>query len=263
MTNVNKVPMRKVRFMDPSGAVRTGNWTEQGIEFSTETYDQSDVVVLPPCTPTKIINYGHNQKSYVDANEGGGHPDLEEGVEWPETPADIPRQIRAPNTVLAHGDTATIYKEGETNLVYQLELGFVFSKQAKNVSEADAMDYVEGYTCINDITNLEGRYWVGKKTFDSSMAIGPVIASPDELPEDAAAEVRVNGETEMESRVDLIHPVSALIEDITFNRTFEAGDVISTGCIRKSGSLSDGDSIELEIEGIGTLQHDVRIFDMA
>jgi len=90
--------------------------------------------------------------------------------------------------------------------------------------------------------------------------MGPVIATPDEVPEDAAIELRINGETKQQSTVDqFFFSVPELIAEITSYLTLEPGDVISTGTPAGVGPLSDGDHVEVEIAGIGTLEHDVQV----
>lgn len=86
------------------------------------------------------------------------------------------------------------------------------------------------------------------------------MATPDEVPADASVELRVNGETKQSSdRSYLMFDVPTLIEEITTYLTLEPGDVISTGTPEGVGALSDGDTVEVEIEGVGTLEHDVRV----
>jgi 2-keto-4-pentenoate hydratase/2-oxohepta-3-ene-1,7-dioic acid hydratase in catechol pathway len=100
------------------------------------------------------------------------------------------------------------------------------------------------------------------KAFDNAAPMGPVMATPDEVPDDASIELRLNGETQQSSSLDnLIFPVDELIAEITTLMTLEPGDVIATGTPAGVGPLSDGDVVEVEIEGIGTLEHDVTASD--
>jgi len=126
------------------------------------------------------------------------------------------------------------------------------------------MDVVAGYTCLNDITNRDDQEreqnWVRAKAFDNACPIGPNVATPEHVPEDASIECRVNGETKQSSsRDNLIFSVEEIIAEITEYLTLEPGDVIATGTPAGVGPLSDGDTVEVEIEGIGTLKHSVRI----
>jgi len=100
------------------------------------------------------------------------------------------------------------------------------------------------------------------KAFDNAAPLGPVIATPDEVPDDASIELRVNGETKQDATIDQFYfSVSELIAEITEYMTLEPGEVISTGTPAGVGALSDDDHVEVEIEGIGTLEHDVEIPD--
>ena len=101
--------------------------------------------------------------------------------------------------------------------------------------------------------------WYGGKAFDNAAPMGPVVATPDEVPDDASIELRVDGETKQSSSIDqFIFSVPELIAEITTHLTLEPGDVISTGTPAGVGPLSDGDHVAVEIEGIGTLEHDVQ-----
>jgi len=121
------------------------------------------------------------------------------------------------------------------------------------------MDVVEGFTCYNDITDRSGSDWIEIKAFDSAAPVGPVVASPDEVPEDALMTLRVNGEVRQQGRrSEYIHDVVDVVSNFSRHRTLEAGDVLSLGTASGGlDNLADGDAVELEIEGVGTLEHDV------
>jgi 2-keto-4-pentenoate hydratase/2-oxohepta-3-ene-1,7-dioic acid hydratase in catechol pathway len=244
--------MRRVRFRDPAGAVRHGAWTDEGLVFAGETYDPeaADVDVLAPVEPTKLVCVGLN---YVD------HA-AEQDKEVPDRPMFF---LKPPNTVAAHGDTITL-PAGKDRIDWEAELGVVIGEQCRHVDAADAMDVVAGFTCVNDLSNRDDQRreqnWVRGKAFDGAAPLGPVVADPEHVPADAAVTLRVNGETQQASdRSNLAFDVPALIEDVTTYLTLEPGDVISTGTPAGVGPLTDGDSVEVEIEGVGTLRHDVRI----
>ncbi len=98
--------------------------------------------------------------------------------------------------------------------------------------------------------------WIRGKAFDGSAPIGPVVAPPDEVPDDATVELRLNGEVKQQSsRSEFIFSVPEIIEEITTYMTLEPGDIIITGTPAGVGPLSDGDRVEVEIEGVGTLEH--------
>jgi len=256
--------MKRVRFRDTAGNVRGGRWTvEDGepvvtaaagpygrIAFGDESYDPDEVDILPPCEPTKVVCIGRN---YADHAE-------EMDSELPDRPMLF---LKAPNAVASHGKHLTL-PSGKERIDYEAELGVVIGEQCKNVSESDAMDVIAGYTCVNDISNRDDQEkeqnWVRGKAFDNACPIGPLVATPEHVPEDASIELRLNGETKQSSsREHLIFSVPELIAEITSYMTLEPGDVIATGTPEGVGPMEDGDEVEVEIEGIGTLKHSVKI----
>jgi 2-keto-4-pentenoate hydratase/2-oxohepta-3-ene-1,7-dioic acid hydratase in catechol pathway len=241
--------MRHVRFRDEAGSVREGEWTDDGIVFGGRTYDPDDVDVLPPVEPSKIVCIGLN---YADHAE--------------ETDSDIPERpllfLKGPNTVAGHGDTATL-PAGKERVDYEAELGVVIGKQCRNVAEEDVDDVIAGYTCVNDLSNRDDQRkeqnWIRGKAFDNAAPIGPVVADPEHVPDDARIELRQNGEVKQKSTIDnLIYGVPRLVSEITEYVTLEEGDVIATGTTSGVGPMADGDTIEVKIEGVGTLEHYVR-----
>jgi 2-keto-4-pentenoate hydratase/2-oxohepta-3-ene-1,7-dioic acid hydratase in catechol pathway len=242
--------MPTVRFRDPAGSVREGEWHGDAVSFGGETYDLDAVDVLPPCEPNKIVCIGRNYAKHAE----------EFGNEVPDRPLLF---LKPPNTLSSHGDTVTL-PAGKERIDHEAEIAVVIGEAARNVDADDAMDYVEGFTCLDDLSNRddqrEEQNWVRGKAFDNAAPIGPVIAPPEDVPSDADIELRVNGEVEQaSSREHFIFSVPELIEEITTYLTLEPGDVISTGTPSGVGPLSDGDHVAVEVEGVGTLEHDVRI----
>lgn len=239
--------MHRVRFRDPSGSIREGQWTDDGIRFGDEVYEAAEVDILPPTEPSKIVCIGLN---YADHAE--------------ETDSDIPDRpllfLKTPNAVTSHGTQIKLPEKDRVD--YEGELGVVIGTQCRNVDAEDAMDVVAGYTCVNDLSNRDDQRqeqnWVRGKNFDNAAPIGPVIADPEDVPDDASIQLRVNGEAKQESTIsELIFSVPELIEEITKLITLEPGDVISTGTTSGVGPLESGDHVEVDIEGIRTLEHDI------
>ncbi|MFB6139807.1 MAG: fumarylacetoacetate hydrolase family protein [Halosimplex sp.] len=244
--------MRQVRFRDPAGAERTGTYDDGTVRFGGATYDVDEVDVLAPTEPTKIVCVGLNYADHA----------AESGMEVPDRPLLF---LKPPNAVSSHGSTVEL-PAGKETVEWEAELGVVIDSQCKDVDAADAMDVVRGYTCVDDVSNRDDQRveqnWVRGKAFDGAAPMGPVVATPDEVPDDAAIELRVNGETKQSSsREEFIFSVPELIEEITTYMTLEPGDVIITGTPAGVGPLSDGDTVEIEIEGVGTLEHDVTVPD--
>ncbi len=256
--------MKRVRFRDSAGNVRGGRWTvEDGeprvtaaagpygrIAFGDETYAPEEVDVLPPCEPTKVVCVGRNYHSHAD----------ERDEDVPDRPLLF---LKPPNAVASHGGTLTL-PEGKERIDYEAELGVVIGEQCKHVGAAGAMDVVAGFTCVNDVSNRDDQNreqnWVRGKAFDNACPLGPLVATPEHVPADASVELRLNGERRQSgSRDAMIFDVPTLIEEITTYMTLEPGDVIATGTPEGVGPLSDGDTVEVDIEGVGTLRNRIRI----
>ena len=244
----NGIVMHRIRFRDPAGSVRVGNLDDGLVSFGNNQYELEEIDVLPPTEPSKIICVGLN---YIDHAE--------------ETDSEIPDRpllfVKTPNTVASHNSVVKL-PEGKDRIDFEAELGVVIGSQCRNVPSERADEVIAGYTCMNDISNRTDQRveqnWIRGKAFDNAAPMGPVIASPDEVPNDAQITMRVNGEIKQDSTIEnLIFPVSDLIEEITSLISLEPGDVIATGTPAGVGPLSDGDDVEVEIEGIGTLSHQV------
>ena len=247
--DIERLPVYRVRFRDPAGSIRTGTWSHGTVSFADDTYEVEEVDILPPSEPSKIICIGHNYERHVE----------ELGEEMPDRPFLF---LKPPNTYAGHGDEVVLPQELE-RVDHEAELGVVISEQCRRVTAEDAMDVVAGYTAVDDVSNRDDvgsdPALVRVKGFDGAAPVGPVIATPEEVPNDATVKCRVNGETRQSGRLDdLIFPIPDIIEEITRFTTLEAGDVISTGTPEGIGRLADGDHVEVDIEGIPTLEHGVR-----
>jgi 2-keto-4-pentenoate hydratase/2-oxohepta-3-ene-1,7-dioic acid hydratase in catechol pathway len=253
--------MKRVRFRDPAGTVRTGTWVEEDgsvavtgtggqVAFGDRSYDPDEIEVLAPCEPSKIVCIGRNYAKHAD----------ELGNDVPDRPLLF---LKPPNTVASHGSTVTL-PAGKGRIDYEAELGVVIGEQCRHVAAEEAMDVVAGYTCFVDLSNRDDQNqeqnWVRGKAFDNAAPMGPVLATPEHVPDDATIELRQNGERRQHSSLEhLIFPVPELIEEITTYLTLEPGDVIATGTPEGVGPLADGDEVTVEIEGVGRLRHSVTI----
>ncbi|WP_331235889.1 fumarylacetoacetate hydrolase family protein [Natronorarus salvus] len=240
--------MKRVRFKDRAGSTRIGTVTDGEIAAAGATYDLESVDVLPPCEPSKIVCIGRNYVKHAEEMDN----------EVPDRPLLF---LKGPNTLAGHGDTVTL-PAGKERVDHEAEVGVVIGEQCRHVSEADAMDVVAGYTCVNDVSNRDDqrreKNWVRGKAFDGSAPMGPVMATPDEVPDDAVVRTYVNGEVRQDGSLDqLVFSIPELIEEITTYLTLEPGDVIATGTPDGVGPLEDGDEVEIEVGGVGTLRHSV------
>ncbi len=236
--------MRAVRFKDPAGSIRCGVQKEGSIKFADRCYSFDEVDIFPPVEPSKIVCIGLNYEDHAE----------ETGKEIPDRPKLF---LKTPNTLAGHEDTIYLLKDKE-RIDHEAELGVVIGKQCRNVSKEEAMRFVKGYTCVNDLSNRadqrKEQNWVRGKAFDNAAPVGPVLVSPDEVPEDAVIEAKVNDLVKQSSTIDnLVFTVPELIEEITRYLTLEPGDIISTGTPSGVGPISHGDRVEIKIEGIGSL----------
>ncbi len=256
--------MKRVRFRDPAGSIRTGAWIDSAgnpadtetagergtIVFGDRTYDPSEVDILAPCEPSKIVCIGRNYAAHAD----------ERGEEVPDRPLLF---LKGPNAVASHDSDIQLLADKE-RLEYEAELAVIIGEQCRDVEESEAMDVIEGFTCMVDISNRDDQdretNWIRGKAFDNAAPLGPVSADPEHVPDDAAIELYQNGDRKQSSTLEhLIFPIPELIAEITTYMTLEPGDVIATGTPEGVGPLSDGDEITVEIEGVGRLTHTVSI----
>jgi 2-keto-4-pentenoate hydratase/2-oxohepta-3-ene-1,7-dioic acid hydratase in catechol pathway len=240
--------VKRVRFRDRAGSTRIGTVLDGGIEAAGEVHDFDDVNVLAPCEPSKVVCIGRNYAEHA----------AELGNEVPDRPLLF---LKPPNTVAGHGDTITL-PAGKEKVDHEAELGVVIDEQCRHVPEAEAEDVIAGYTCVNDVSNRDDprqeKNCVRGTAFDGAAPMGPVLATPDEVPADAAVRSYVNGEPRQDGPLDqLIFSIPELIAEITTYLTLEPGDVIATGTPEGVGRLEDGDVVEIEVEGVGTLEHSV------
>lgn len=177
-----------------------------------------------------------------------------------------------PTTTLAHPGDAIVHPGTTDELDYECELAIVIGKTAKNVSEDEALNYVLGYTCANDVSARDwqlrfDKQWARGKSFDTFCPLGPVLVTADEIPDPNALQIqtRVNGETLQSSNtLDMIFNCREIIASLSANMTLLPGTVILTGTPEGVGMgrtpqrwLVVGDVCEIEIEKIGVLTNHV------
>jgi 2-keto-4-pentenoate hydratase/2-oxohepta-3-ene-1,7-dioic acid hydratase in catechol pathway len=185
---------------------------------------------------------------------------------------DYPTVFARFNTGLVGHQQPMVRPKTSDDFDYESEMAFVIGKRARHVSEADALDYVAGYTIFNDgsIRDVQLRtpQWTIGKNFDGTGGMGPDFVTADELPpgcEGLRMQGRFNGETVQDTTLsDLIFDVRKLVSLISAAMTLEPGDVISTGTPSGVGLsfkppkfLKPGDVFEIEIEKIGVLRNPI------
>ena len=176
---------------------------------------------------------------------------------------------KAPTAVTGPYDAIPYDAKVSEQIDWEVELAVIIGKNGKNISENEALDYVFGYTVVNDVTarDLQRRHggqWLKGKSLDGACPMGPWIVTRDELdPNNLRVETRVNGIPKQDSNTrHLYFKVPRLIAELSLGMTLEAGDIISTGTppgvgfARKPPEfLKPGDLLETEIEGIGRLEN--------
>jgi 2-keto-4-pentenoate hydratase/2-oxohepta-3-ene-1,7-dioic acid hydratase in catechol pathway len=197
--------------------------------------------------PSKIIGIGTNYRAHA----------LEMGKGVP----DEPLMFLKPRSALVPDGGGIVRPSGYERVDYEGELGVVIGRRARDVSRETALDYVMGFTCVNDVTvrDLQKKdvQFTRAKGFDTFCPLGPrIVAGLD--PSALRLVTRVNGTVKQDSSTsDLIFDVRALIAFCSRHMTLEVGDVISTGTPSGVGNLAIGDRVEVEIEGIGVLHNHV------
>ncbi len=220
-----------------------------GLVPTGESIPLSKCRLLAPAEPSKIVCVGKNY--YDHAVEMG------DGV--PDHPILF---LKGPNVLRAPGEAITA-PDFVTRVDYEGELGVVIGKRARRVKAEEAGDYILGYTCFNDVTarlvQKEDGQWTRAKSMDGFGPCGPWIT--DEVdPADLSITTRLNGQlVQHSSTAQFMHAVPQLIAFISASMTLEPGDLIATGTPAGIGPMKDGDRVEVEIEGIGTLVNTARL----
>lgn len=197
--------------------------------------------------PSKIVAVGLNYRDHAE----------ELKMALPKSPVIF---IKPPTSVIGDGDNI-VYPPGVKELHYEAELGIVMGKKAKDVSKDDAVSYIGGYTCGNDVTargqQREDGQWTRAKSYDTFCPLGPVIVK-DIDPDNLNIKLYLNGEVRQSSNTkNMIFKVPELISFISGIMTLLPGDVILTGTPPGVGEMNRGDTVEVEIEGIGKLKNKV------
>jgi 2-keto-4-pentenoate hydratase/2-oxohepta-3-ene-1,7-dioic acid hydratase in catechol pathway len=264
--------VRIARFQDQTGAVCTGvahgdgSFTyAQGNMFDGSFKDTGKAAtvskLLAPVEPPVVVCIGLNYKKHAD----------ELGLPYPKNPVVF---LKPPNTVTGHGTPIAKPRITE-KMDYEVELAVVIGKPCRDVSVDDALNYVLGYTCANDVSTrdwqkvpeLSGSQWTRSKIFDNFCPLGPVLVTADEIPNPNNLQVKcfVNGEKMQDSSTsDLIFNIQQVVSFCSIGTTLAPGTVIITGTpagVAEGRSpqpwLKPGDHCVVEIEKIGRLENPI------
>jgi 2-keto-4-pentenoate hydratase/2-oxohepta-3-ene-1,7-dioic acid hydratase in catechol pathway len=263
--------MKIIRFQDENGDIRFGSQQENGSVFGLRgnlfseyelTSERAEVrKLLAPLMPSSILCIGLNYH----------HHARESGMMIPKFPVLFMKGI---NAVQNPNDPILIPSHLKSDEVdYECELAVIIGEACKNVSRTNALDYVLGYTCANDVSARDwqiakgGSQWCRGKTFDTFAPLGPCIVTTDEIPNPNELQIRtiLNGEVMQDwNTKDMIFDVPALIEFLSGSTTLFPGTVIMTGTPQGVGMAQDpprwlkpDDTVTVEIEKIGKLTNRV------
>ncbi len=221
------------------------SFPEKDFVFTGEEVDLTEARLLSPSVPSKIVALGLNYKDHA----------RELGLPLPQEPLIF---LKPPSAVIGPEEEIILPPESK-RVDYEAELAVVIGKRARRVPPEKALDYVLGYTCFNDVTarDLQKKdgQWTRAKSFDTFAPFGPWIET-DLEPFNLKVRSYLNGKIcQDSSTAELIFSVPEIISFISHVMTLEPGDVIATGTPPGIGPLSPGDTIEIEVEGIGRLRN--------
>jgi len=274
--------VKAVRFVNPAGEARIGALDEDGTitdagaagpqgfvpttlawdalqQADGPTHNVGDVKLLHPVVPNKLIGIGLNYRSHAEESQ----------LDIPSVPVIF---AKFSSSLIGNGDHIVIPRE-ETRPDYEGEVAIVIGQPVYRADEAEARAAVGGIAAINDVSGRRAqletplRQFTLGKSFDTFSPLGPCIASADGVDlADIDLRTTVSGEVMQDANTrDLIFSVVELIEYISRGVTLEPGDVIATGTPSGVGDsrspkryLREGDTVEIYVEGIGTLSNPVR-----
>ncbi len=231
----------------PELVVLAGNPLVAGYETTGDRVPIKEVKLLAPSIPSKVVCVGKNYADHI----------AEMNL---STEAEPTLFLKPSSSIVGPGD-AIILPAQSQQVDLEVELAIVMGQIAKNVTEADALNYVWGYTVANDVTARDLQFsddqWARSKSFDSFCPLGPWIET-EFVPEDQVLESRVDGEVRQNSTLThMLHNVPKIISYISQNMTLLPGDVVLTGTPAGISPILAGQIVECEIEGIGTLVNPV------
>ena len=252
---------RYIRFtLDPLAPVTASDADPRVIKGVTDgesvrgadgnAYTLKQIRLLPPVSPSKIVCVGRNYAEHAK----------ELGNEVPKEPLIF---FKPPSSLNAHG-APVIYPVLSQRVDFEGELGVVIGRRACRINAAEFNKYVAGYTIVNDVTardiQKKDGQWTRGKGFDTFCPVGPWWVPKEEVEFDALRVItRVNGGVRQEAPVtDMLFSVGAVLEFITQCMTLEPGDLIATGTPPGVGPVNPGDSVQVEIPGLGILENRIE-----
>lgn len=214
-------------------------------KLTGKTYGLADVKLLVPVQPSKVLALAGNYKSHLGDKAAPKNPEL---------------FFKVPSCLIASGEPIVI-PPGTNRVDHEGELVIVIGKRATKVSKEQALDYVLGVTCGNDVSARDWQkndvQWWRAKGSDTFGPCGPVIASGINY-DDLNLVVRVNDQVRQQQRTkDLVFGVAAIVSFASQHVTLEPGDLIFTGTPGTTTAIKPGDMVQVELEGVGVLANPV------
>jgi 2-keto-4-pentenoate hydratase/2-oxohepta-3-ene-1,7-dioic acid hydratase in catechol pathway len=233
--------------------IHTGVLQDERVFVEDEAHSETsfaidEVKFLPPVTPSKIVCVGRNYAEHA----------AELGNEVPKEPLLF---LKAPSAVIGNQDEIVIPSQSN-QVEHEGELAIVIGRACKNLSDDDdPLEYVFGYTCLNDVTARDLQrtdvQFTRAKSFDTFCPVGPCVETELDT-SDLRVVTAVNGIVKQDGRTSqMVFPVDSLVRYISRQMTLEPGDIIATGTPSGVSRMTKGDVCEVEIEGIGTLRNKV------
>jgi 2-keto-4-pentenoate hydratase/2-oxohepta-3-ene-1,7-dioic acid hydratase in catechol pathway len=216
-----------------------------------ESLKLGEASLLPPVSPTKVAALGLNYRDHAK----------EMGMPIPEEPIIF---LKPSTSVIGPGEVIVYPAGGITERVdYEAELGIVIKKTCRNVKADQALDYVLGYTCVNDVTardlQVKDGQWSRAKGFDTFAPIGPCVETELDT-SDLKVQAVLNGKTVQDSTTrELIFDAPRVVELVSRVMTLLPGDVIATGTPPGVGPMMPADTITVYVEGVGRLTNKVTL----
>jgi 2-keto-4-pentenoate hydratase/2-oxohepta-3-ene-1,7-dioic acid hydratase in catechol pathway len=236
-------------------------------DIDGEYFDIGSIRYLPPVTASNTV--------FCAGLNYGAHAE-ESNIEIPEWPLIF---MKLPRSLVGHDEQIASHTQVTDAIDYEAELAAVIGSSARHVSVDEALDYVAGYTILNDITARDLQFglhvgdeemldWFSGKAMQKTTPVGPyVVINEIDDPQDLSINSRVDGKTMQDDHTGMmVRSVAELVSFISSRVRLEPGDIIATGTPEGVGifqdiTLSDGQTVTIEIEGIGTLQNVVREID--
>lgn len=216
--------------------------------------------------PSKIIALGLNYRDHIAESasvqvQGFDHDVPQEPVLFPK----LPSCLIGPDEPIVLPSIVRTYGFDEPRTDYEAELALIVGRECRDVPAERALEYVYGYTCMNDVSqrniqNGDRSGWFRGKSFDTFGPVGPVVVPAGAIGDVQSLDIscRLNGTTVQSSNTRfMIFPVAEMVSFISRNFTLYPGDLVLTGTPAGVGPISDGDVVEVEVEGIGILRNPV------